>query len=50
MKKNIIESKEAVIGMPIYLMVAIVVASLITAIFAFSIYASIKKSQTKNNI
>ena len=46
MKKNIIERKEAVIGMPIYLMVAIVVASLITGIFAFSIYASIKKSQT----
>jgi len=47
MKKQIINNKEAVIGMPIYLLVAIIVASVIISLFVFSIYNTIKKSQTE---
>lgn len=47
MKNKLKKNNRAVIGMPIYLMVAIFVASLIIAVFAFSIYNSVKKSKVE---
>ena len=47
MKMQIINNKRAVIGMPVYLLVAIVVAGVIIGLFAIAIYNSIKNSQTE---
>ena len=44
---QIINNNRAVIGMPVYLLVAIVVAGVIIGLFALSIYNSIKNSQTE---
>ena len=44
---QIINNKRAVIGMPVYLLVAIVVAGVIIGLFAIAIYNSIKNSQTE---
>ena len=44
---QIINNNRAVIGMPVYLLVVIVVAGIIIGLFALSIYNSIKNTQTE---
>jgi len=44
--KTIISNNKAVLGMPVYLLVALVVAGVIIGLFAIAIFNSIKSSQT----